>query len=305
MLGPDRAVRHRRRARAGGRGHRGHPPQRGGVVRPDPPRPRPVRLARRHRRRDRRGAGRRDRRRSRRGRPPPARGPLAGGAAVADPARRAHVAHVAAAVRARGPGRGRGAVRARGRGRPGPPPHRRPDRARSRWRSRSSCRSASRRTGWRSSARAPAARGWACDRSCRPTTYATMPPAGWSRGRHAVARPRGRRPADRRPDRGPAARGLRAAPTSSRRRCASTAGSRARSSCPAGRRVPWPASAQPDPRGRGGRGVRRARPRLLAARRGGPRHDRRADRPARTAATSTSTWGCWPSAAGPRTRSAC
>ena len=59
VLGLDRrSCAHRRRPRAGGRGSwRGHPPLRGRVVRPDPARPRPVRVARRHRRRDRRGAG--------------------------------------------------------------------------------------------------------------------------------------------------------------------------------------------------------------------------------------------------------
>ena len=251
---PDRAVRHRRRARAGGRGHRGHPPQRGGVVRPDPARPRPVRLARRDRRRDRRGAGRRDRRRPRRGRPPPARGPLAGGAAVADAAGRAHVTHVAAAVRARGPGRGRGPLRARRRGRPGPPPHRRPDRARSRWRPPARARWASRRTGWRSSARARAARAWAwTGAAARPPTPRCRRPAGAAAG---TPSPPARAPTSGSPT------GSRTgcapptgSPTSSRRRSASTAGSRARSSCPAG-----PASRGRRPRAGSSRPRRSRRP---------------------------------------------
>ena len=146
--------------------------------------------------------------------------------------------------------------------------------------------------------------GLGLDRNGGPTTYATMPPAGWSRGRHAVPAREGadQRIADRIADRLRAAYGLAnvvAAPLRVNGRVEGAIVLSRRT------RVPWPRLREPDPGGRGGRGVRRARPRLLAARRGGPRHDRRPHRPARTAATSTSTWGCWPSAAGPRTRSAC
>ena len=68
LVGPARDPR-----AGGGRRHRGHPPHRGRVVRPDPARPVPLGLARRDRRGHRRGAGRRHRRGPRRGRAPPAR----------------------------------------------------------------------------------------------------------------------------------------------------------------------------------------------------------------------------------------
>ena len=197
------------------------------------------------------------------------------------------------------------AVRARDRGRPRPAPDRRPDRARSRRRSRSSSRWASRRTGWRSSARARGREGLGLDRSRRrPTAYATMPPAARRRGRHAVPAREGadQRIADRIADRLRDAYGLR---QRARRAAARQRPDRGRDRPVAPDPRPVAGVAQPDPRGRRGRGVRGARPRLLAARGGGPRHDRRADRPARTAATSTSTSGCSPSAAAPRTRSAC
>ena len=61
----------------------------------------------------------------------------------------------------------------------------------------------------------------------------------------------------------------------------------------------------PDPGGRGGRIVRRARSRVLAARGGGPGDDRRAHRPAEPALLRRVRRAPRRSAAGPRTRSAC
>ena len=55
----------------------------------------------------------------------------------------------------------------------------------------------------------------------------------------------------------------------------------------------------------GDRGLGGACPGLHPARCRGPSHHRRPDGPARTDATSTSTWGSWPGAGAPRTGSVC
>ena len=68
---------------------------------------------------------------------------------------------------------------------------------------------------------------------------------------------------------------------------------------------PWPDSRQPVPRGGGRRGVRGARPRLLAARGRGARDHRRADRPAEPPLLRRVPRACSRGAAAPRTRSAC
>ena len=97
---------------------------------------------------------------------------------------------------------------------------------------------------------------------------------------------------DRRPHRPAGARRVRAGQVARRRRCDAERASSGR--IVVSRRVgsTWPECDAADPRRRGGRGVGRARPGLLAPRRRGPRLDRRADRPARTGATSTSSSAC-------------
>ena len=106
IAAPDRRRRLRRRPPSARRpGARGRPARRGRELRPDPPGPVPVDLARCDRRGDRRGAGRRDRRRSRRHRPPQARRARPRGDARQRPDRRLDLVDALPDRRSRGPAR--------------------------------------------------------------------------------------------------------------------------------------------------------------------------------------------------------
>ena len=296
------AVRRRRgREREEVAGHRGQPPHRGRVVRPDPARPRAVRVARRDRRRDRRGAGHRHRRRPRRRRAPPARDagrsrrscrPRAPGRPpreprcrcreLEDPAADQAAAELAIAVAAR------------------PAPDRRPDRARSRGRSRP--RAARDRCGTAGPARST---GSACAgrrrrrgrRHARPARRAGGPPQPTSTREGAD-----QRIADRIADR--AARRLRPAQPA-RRAAPGQRPDRGRHRPVApDRRARGPAAPTGSSRRPPSRRPRRSA-RVYSLREAETRATTDALTGLPTAATSTSTWGSSPGAAAPRTRSAC
>ena len=305
--GSRRAPAHRRGDAGGGArarqrgGRRGRPADRGRVVRADPARPVPLRVAGRHRGRDRGGAGDRDRRRPRGGGPSSPRHAQPRGDPLADPARGPGLAHDDVAARARGSGGGAGGRGVRDRRLARPPHDGRAHRA-----------GPGGRPGSRAARDRRAAQGSGAARFA-PTARRSW---RWSTARRRRRRPSAPAPGARRRRRPPARARSSASPTASPGacgtptgcatcwppRCASTGAWRGRSSCRGGstRSGPRAPTASSRPRRSRCRRPSRAWPRSATRRRGRPPTRSRA---CQTAATSTSTWACSGAGAGPRTGS--